>query len=107
MPFAGVPEIVRRRALACGGDAWLAALPALVESLEKEWSIAVGRVFETGTEAYVAEARSLTDGSESVLKLMVDHGNARNEITALRLACGSGCAALLRSDLERAAVLLE
>jgi streptomycin 6-kinase len=113
MPFEGVHDVLRRKALSCGAEAWLAELPALVADLEREWSITVGRAFTNGTEAFVALA-SLTDGASAVLKLMVPRpaerllgDAARNEITALRLANGEGCARLLRSDLDRGALLVE
>jgi streptomycin 6-kinase len=117
VPFEGLPDVARRKALACGAEAWLAELPALVAGLEREWSIAVGRTLPNGTEAYVAEATALADGTPAVLKLVVPRADAtgdrfearfaRSEITALRLAQGVGCARLLRDDVERGALLLE
>jgi streptomycin 6-kinase len=103
-----VPEVVRRKAVAAGAAGWLRALPGLVADLERDWSIAVGRRYDGGTESYVAEA-TLGDGSPAVLKLLVPHDDvaARNEITALRLAGGEGCARLLRADAARGALLLE
>lgn len=38
----GVPAVVRNKAVACGATQWLDELPALIASLEREWSIAVG-----------------------------------------------------------------
>ena len=38
-----VPQQVRNAALATGNSAWLDELPALVASLEADWSITVGR----------------------------------------------------------------
>ena len=103
-----VPDLVRNNARAAGADAWLASLPILVADLEREWSIAVGRPYTDGTEAFVAEA-TLEDGTEAVLKLLVPRtaGVASHEITALRLADGDGCARLLRDDAGRGALLLE
>ena len=56
----------------------------------------------------MAEATT-DDGTLAVLKLMVPRpGNAAaHEITALRLAAGEGCALLLRSDVDRGALLVE
>jgi streptomycin 6-kinase len=103
-----VPEIVRTKALQAGLETWLHDLPALVASLEREWSIRVGRTLEGGTEAYVADV-TCADGTPAVLKLLVPHSPdaARHEIVALRLVDGDGCARLLRSDPERGAMLLE
>ena len=104
----GVPEVVRNKAVACGATQWLDELPALVASLEREWSIAVGRSYDDATEAFVAEA-TLADGTPAVLKLLVPRAGdaARNEITVLRLANGEGCVRLLRDDEARGALLLE
>jgi streptomycin 6-kinase len=106
----GLDDVVRRKALARGAEAWLAALPELVAAIEREWSIEVGRAFSGGTEALVAEARSRADGTPAVLKLVVPDPEgraARNEIAALSIAKGEGCVALLRADVDRGALLLE
>lgn len=105
---ARVPEVVRAKALAAGAAHWLRDLDDLVASLEREWSMAVGRGYDGGTEAFVAEA-TLADGSHAVLKPLVPRAGeaARHEITVLRLAGGRGCARLLRADEERGALLLE
>jgi len=104
----GLPEVVRRRALAAGAEAWIHELPALVADFERLWSIRVGRPYAGGTEALVAEA-TLADGTAAVLKLLIPQAGdaARNEIEALRLAQGDGCAQLFRDDAERGALLLE
>ena len=103
-----VPAVVQEKALAVGAAHWLDELPEIIAGLEHDWSIAVGRPYETSTEAFVAEA-SLADGTPAVLKLMIprpgDH--ARNEITVLKLTAGEGCARLLRDDEARGALLLE
>jgi streptomycin 6-kinase len=104
----GVPPVVTNKAIACGATGWLDELPALVASLAREWSIAVGRPYDDATEAFVAEA-VLADGTPAVLKLIVPRAAdaARNEITVLRLANGEGCVRLLRDDEARGALLLE
>lgn len=103
-----VPAIVRNKARAAGAERWLEALPELVSGLEIEWSIAVGRAYGDATEAYVAEA-TCDDGTPAVLKLLVPRQDdaVGNEITALRLTDGEGCARLLRWDAARGALLLE
>lgn len=104
----GVPALVRNKALAVGAEQWLDELPALVATIEREWSIVVGRPFDDATEAFVAEAM-LNDGTPAVLKLIVprDGDAAENEITVLRLTNGEGCVALLRDDAARGALLVE
>jgi streptomycin 6-kinase len=103
-----VPRVVRNKALAAGAQEWLDGLPELIGDLERAWTIRVGRAFADATEAYVAEATT-EDGMAAVLKLVVpqDGAAARHEITVLRLCAGEGCAALLRHDLAREALLLE
>ena len=108
MSMDGVPEVVRNKARAHGADDWLDGLPALVAELERAWSLRVGRPLAGGTEAFVAEA-TLADATPAVLKLLIPRpgDDVGNEITALRLAGGEGCARLLRADAARHALLLE
>ena len=103
-----VPRVVTNKARAAGAAAWLDDLPAFVASVERDWSIEVGRPFADATEAFVAEA-TLDDGTAAVLKLLIPRGRdvARREIAALRAADGEGCALLLRDDEPRGALLLE
>jgi streptomycin 6-kinase len=106
---ADVPAVVRNKALAAGAAQWLDDLPELVAVLERDWSISVGRAYDGGTEAFVAEA-TLDDGVPAVLKLRIPRGgpdDAGNEIAVLRLVHGEGCALLLRADEARGALLLE
>jgi streptomycin 6-kinase len=104
----GVPTVVCNKALAVGAEQWLDELPALVASLEREWSITVGRPFDDATEAFVAEA-ALEGGGRAVLKLLVPRAGdaAGNEIAVLRITNGEGCVRLLRDDAARGALLLE
>jgi streptomycin 6-kinase len=99
---------MRSKALAADAGRWIRDLPELVAGIERDWSIAVGRPYQDSTEAFVAGA-VLGDGTPAVLKLVIPRAgeHARNEITALRLAGGEGCARLLRADTARGALLLE
>jgi streptomycin 6-kinase len=105
-----IPGPVRALAEACGAEAWLDGLPALIARLEREWSITVGAGFPDGTEAYVAEAVR-ADGTPAAVKLMVPRGAgpdlAAEEVTVLRLAGGDGCVRLLAADEPAGAMLLE
>ncbi len=100
--------MVRNEALAAGARWWLDGLSDLIGSLERDWSMRVGRAYGDATEAFVCEA-TLADGSPAVLKLVVprDGDAAAHEIAALRLCDGRGCVALLRHDGGRGALLLE
>jgi streptomycin 6-kinase len=51
-----IPDVVRNKAVAVGAEEWLERLAALVQGLEDDWSIVVGRPYEGGSEAFVAEA---------------------------------------------------
>jgi streptomycin 6-kinase len=105
-----VPDLVRERVAAEGGSAagWLADLPALVASIERDWDVVAGPPFGESTEAYVCAA-TRADGTPAVLKLTIPRpGDAfATEATALRLADGRGCARLLCDDPDRQALLLE
>ena len=46
-----VPAVVRNKARAVGAEDWLERLPALVSSLEADWSIVLGRPYGGGSEA--------------------------------------------------------
>lgn len=99
---------MRRKAIGVGAGAWLDDLPLLVASVEQDWGITVGDVYDDSTEAFVAEA-TCDDGTAAVLKLIVPRSGdaAQNEITVLRLTGGKGCARLLREDAVRGALLVE
>ena len=103
-----VNDVVREKALSVGAQAWLDDLPQLVARVERDWAITVGEPYRDSSEAFVAEA-TCEDGAAAVLKLIVPRDNdaAANEIIALRLADGDGCARLLRDDMARGALLLE
>src|SRR5690349_9224655 len=92
-----VPDVVRRNATGSGAGDWLAALPDLVASLERDWGITAGPAYPDPTEAFVVAAER-DDGTPCVLKLVVPRSfdAAGREITALRLAAGHGVVRLLR-----------
>ena len=104
-----IPEVVRNRAISEGQAAWVDELPEIVDRLERDWSIEVGRAYEEGTEAFVADA-VLADGTPGVLKVLVPRrggGIDDHEATVLRLAAGEGCPILYRDDPARGALLME
>lgn len=101
-----IPAIVRNKAIASGAAHWLESLPDVVAHLEETWQIELGRIFDGGTEAFVA-AVTQADGTQAVLKVSLDPGDAILEAKFLRLAGGDGCVALLRDDPDRGAFLLE
>ncbi|GAB3911882.1 hypothetical protein GCM10011575_38470 [Microlunatus endophyticus] len=103
-----IPEVLRNHAVAAGAESWLADLPMLVHHVEQQWDIAVGRPLAGATEAYVAEATT-SAGQPVILKVLLPLSGrmGRHEVTALRLADGQGCVALLRDAPDLGALLLE
>ncbi len=102
-------EVVRNRALAEGHANWIDDLTDTVRGLERDWGFAIGRLYDEGTEAFVADA-VLADGTPAVLKVLVPRrggGFDDHEATVLRLAAGDGCPTLYRDDAARGALLME
>lgn len=102
-------DVVRNRAIAQGRADWIDRLPDIVAGLGHDWDFTLGRGYDEGTEAFVAEVRR-SDGSPAILKVLVpgrDGGPVDNEATVLRLADGDGCPVLYRDDPERGALLME
>jgi streptomycin 6-kinase len=108
VPFE-IPEKVRLKAASLGetGRAWLADLPERVADLERRWAIKVGKSCGSGTEAFVAEART-DEGQEVILKIVIPGIDPkRQEMRTLRAAHGKGYARLIRADEDGSALLLE
>lgn len=108
-----VTPVLVNKARSVGADRWVDRLPSLVEAVTAEWGLTVGRVFDGGTEAWVAEVVGV-DGDAGVLKLCLPRPaaddpwhHARREAAVLDWAGGRGCAELIRSDPDRGALLLE
>ena len=108
-----VTPVLVNKARSVGADRWVDRLPSLVEAVTTEWGLTVGRVFDGGTEAWVAEVVGV-DGDAGVLKLCLPRPaaddpwhHARREAAVLDWAGGRGCAELIRSDPDRGALLLE
>ena len=88
------------------GRRWLASLPEVVGSLEREWGVRTGTPYTRGTAAWTAPATT-AEGEAAVLKVSWPHPEARYEADGLRLWDGAGAVRLLRSDASRWAMLLE
>ena len=103
-------ELVRNVTQAYGeaGTKWLNELPCVIEDLEKEWSITVGRRFENVSYNYVAKAER-EDGSRAVFKIGPPQNSAGKfgEAAYLEYLDGDGAVRLLMSDSERHAMLIE
>jgi len=104
-----LPDKVLRNIAARGeiGASWLEALPTLLDRLQVEWSIKVGRLFPNATEAFVSEAVT-ADGQPVALKVPVAGlAKADREQNLLRTRAGRGYVRLLRQDAHSGAMLLE
>jgi streptomycin 6-kinase len=87
------------------GAAWLADLPALLQSYEQRWSIDLLPPYELSYN-YVAPAVR-ADGSRVVLKAGVPNPELSSEMESLRWYSGRGIVRLLEADSEQGVMLLE
>jgi streptomycin 6-kinase len=87
------------------GDTWIERLPGIIAECEQRWEIAVDAPFAL-TYNYVAPARR-ADGRLVVLKVGYPCREFQNEMDALRHFDGHGIGALLASDIETGAMLIE
>jgi streptomycin 6-kinase len=110
-----VSDDVRAKVEALGeeGERWLRSLPDLVDELAEEWGLEVGApVGAGGSAGYLVHVVARSDGDRpAVLKLAIPDGLRGNgsfaDGLAALLAAGPGMVEVLRSDVERRAVLLE
>lgn len=103
-----VPDALARtvsRTWPAEAPSWLAGLDALVGELAADWELDVGAPYALSFH-WVAPARR-ADGTAAVLKVGIPDGHMDSEAAALRAFDGHGCVALLRSDAQRGALLLE
>jgi streptomycin 6-kinase len=103
-----VPRSLLRSAGRPDTDAWLERLPTLIDAARARWSLDVGTPFD-GREvscAWVAPVRR-RDGSGAVLKIGMQHMEARDEIAGLRAWQGQGTTRLLEAHQAENAMLLE
>ena len=101
-----VPDRLRHAVTGAeGGDAWLIALPDLVERAVHRWQLVLGRPFEDGMAAWTAPATG-PDGVATVLKISWPHAEARHEVAALEAWAGRGAVRLLASHHDDWALLL-
>jgi streptomycin 6-kinase len=104
-----IPEIVRARALLRGeaGQVWIDALPAMIESLARDWDLEIGPILAGGTDALVTACHT-SQGQDAVLKLVMPGLAAGNDqLRALLAFKGRGYVEVLRHDEPRNAMLLE
>ena len=109
VPLQLLPEKVYRNLASLGetGRAWLADLPRCISDIERRWAVKVGKPSRRGSEAFVAEARTV-GGQDVVLKIVIPGIDPpRQELRTLRAATGRGYAKLIRADDATNTMLLE
>jgi streptomycin 6-kinase len=85
---------------------WLAALPALIDSVRAEFDLTLFPPLAAGSCSWVAPA-SMPDGTEVIVKIGWPHREMLAEPAALRLWDGHGAVRLLAHDPKRHALLLD
>jgi streptomycin 6-kinase len=87
------------------GDAWLDALPRLVEECSSLWSLELGEPWSNSSGSLTMPA---TRGREGlILKIQLPDREGVHEADALRRWDGAGAVRLIDHDPERRAMLLE
>lgn len=105
---ADLRDLARRLLGAYGPPAaeWVANLPELVDKTAQLWALDLRNPITPISYSYVVPVR-LPGGEPAILKLRYPGPDTRREIEALRTYAGRGAVRLLRSDLERGALLME
>lgn len=100
--------LTRARVASLGerGAAWADALPGRLAQLAVDWGLELGRSLPGGSNSYVVRCRT-AEGDDAVLKVVLDGDELEGQIRVLGAADGRGYARLLRSDVNRQALLLE
>jgi streptomycin 6-kinase len=87
-------------------DAWLAALPHVVASYARRWSLDLGRPYQPGGRcAWVAPVRDAA-GRDLVLKVAWSHDEAFHEADGLRAWAGAGAVRLHDSATDDTSTVL-
>lgn len=105
---ADLRDLARRLSGAYGPPAaeWVANLPELVDRMALLWALDLGNPFIPISYSYIVSAR-LPGGEPAILKLRYPGPDTQREIEALHTYAGRSVVRLLRSDLERGALLME
>jgi streptomycin 6-kinase len=88
------------------GAAWAAALPERLATVQRRWSLTLGRARPGGSSSYVVSARTAA-GRPVVVKLAMPDPGLPQQVATLRRAQGRGYAHLLADDPDCDALLLE
>jgi streptomycin 6-kinase len=90
------------------GKRWIAALPEIIEEIERNWSLKIAKPFPNLSYHYVAPC-VFENGGEAVIKIGFpgEKTTTFNEIKMLEFLGGKGVCKLLRFDEKRFALLLE
>lgn len=103
-----IPAKLRAFAKQADAQTWLTALPATVALLARKWNLKVGDAYASCGVSYAAPATQVDQaGQPVVLKVQWPHEECRFEADALKAWGGHGAVALLASDAQHHAMLLE
>jgi streptomycin 6-kinase len=102
-----INDTVRRTVESWGpfGLAWIDALPAIVEDLQRSWSLTLGDVLDGGKASLVMRVRRA--GEDAVLKIAPPGPQFARQVAAIAAADGRGYFWLLDVDDDHHAMLLE
>lgn len=88
------------------GDAWLQALPDLLQDIQREWDLTILPPPLPLSYHYVVPCRT-RDSQQAILKLGVPHQELTREINALQHFRGNGAVRLMKAQTDKGAMLLE
>ena len=103
-----IPELLTRNVIEnwpATGEAWLAALPALIDEISSRWKLTVHRPYPMTFHWVTAVTGK--NGKSGVLKLGIPDGHLSAEAEALRIFDGDGAVRLVAEDAARGALLME
>jgi streptomycin 6-kinase len=108
MSFIVPTLLVKHCAKTAAREAWLAALPSAIRTLQQRWSLSLGAPYEHAHVncSWVAPA-TLADGTRAILKVGMPHMEGEQEIEGLRFWDGRATVRLLQWDQLVNAMLLE
>jgi streptomycin 6-kinase len=101
-----IPPRLLRLERAPGGQAWLDALPRLIDECVERWQLRIEPAYSDGNASLVLPA-TRPDGTPAVVKIQYPHAECEYEAAALAHWNGDGAVQLLDHDEERHALLVE
>lgn len=88
------------------GEKWLEELDSIVQNYIKKWNLTFVAPVDNLSYNYVVKVKDAED-NPFILKIGIPNYGFSNEIRTLETYGGKGCAAIIKSDAENGAMLLE